>query len=162
MAIRYLKMILLICISLLGLLFAIQNLANLDQAYASLAYVMSNQDHVAYPNSAFPAITSPVLIWMALGAVLLGEFGAGFLSAKGSWDLFANRNASADVFNAAKTFGILGCGIAVVTWLGLFMAIGGAYFQMWQTVIGTGSWSGAFYMVGASGVVLIFLNMKDE
>ena len=162
MAIRYLKMILLICVSLLGLLFAIQNLANLDQAYATLAYVMSNQDHVAYPNSAFPAITSPILIWAALGAVLVGEFGTWFLAAKGSWDLFTNRNASADGFNAAKTFGILGCGVAVVTWLGLFMVIGGAYFQMWQTQIGTGSWSSSFYMVGASGLVMIFLNMKDE
>ncbi len=161
MAIRYLKMVLLICVSLLGLLFAIQNLANLDQAYASLAYVMSHQDHVAYPNSAFPAITSPILIWMALGVVLLGEFGTGFLAAKGGWDLFANRNESADVFNAAKTFGILGCGVAVVTWFGLFMVIGGAYFQMWQTEIGTGSWSGSFYAMGASAMVMIFLNMKD-
>lgn len=161
MVIRYLKIVLLICVSLLGLLFAIQNLANLDQAYASLAYVMSNQDHVAYPNSAFPAITSPILIWAALGAVLTGEFGTGFLSAKGAWDLFANRKASAEAFNAAKTFGILGCGVAVITWFGLFMVIGGAYFQMWQTAIGTGSWSGSFYVAGASALVMIFLNMED-
>jgi predicted small integral membrane protein len=161
MAIRYLKMILLICVSLLGLLFAFQNLANLDQAYATLAYVMSNQDHVAYPNSAFPAITSPVLIWVALGAVLTGEFGTGFLCVKGAWDLFANRSASADVFNAAKTFGILGCGVAVVTWFGLFMVIGGAFFQMWQTEIGAGSWESSFYMAGTSALVMIFLSMKD-
>jgi len=161
MAIRYLKIVLLICVSLLGLLFAIQNLANLEQAYASLAYVMSNQDHVAYPNSAFPAITSPLLIWAALGAVLTGEFGAGFLAAKGSWDLFAHRKASAEAFNAAKTFGVLGCGVAVITWFGLFMVIGGAYFQMWQTAIGTGSWSGSFYVAGASALVMIFLNMED-
>ena len=88
MPIRYLKITLLMCVSLQALFYAIQNIANLDQAYASLAYVMSNVDHVSYPNSAFPAITSPILIWMALTLVLIGEFGAGFLSIKGSWDLF--------------------------------------------------------------------------
>jgi predicted small integral membrane protein len=161
MAIRYLKMILLICVSLQGLLYAIQNVANLDQAFASLAYVMSNQDHVAYPNSAFPAITSPLLIWIALGLVLIGEFGAGLLSAKGTWNLFVKRGASADEFNAAKTLGILGCGVAVVTWFGLFLVFGSAYFQMWQTAIGDGSFKGAFICMGSSAFVMLFLNMKD-
>ena len=144
-----------------GLLYAIQNIANLDQAYASLAYVMSNADHLSYPNSAFQAITNPILIWMALTLVLIGEFGAGFLGTKGSWDLFINRKASADVFNTAKTAGLLACGVAVVTWFGLFLVIGGAYFQMWQTEIGGGSWSGAFICMASSAFVMIFLNMKD-
>lgn len=161
MTIRYLKIILLICVSLQALFYAIQNIANLDQAYASLAYVMSNADHISYPNSAFPAITNPILIWMALTLVLVGEFGAGFLGARGSWDLFVNRRAPADVFNAAKTVGLLGCGVAVVTWFGLFLVIGGAYFQMWQTGIGGGSWSGAFICMASSAFVMIFLNMKD-
>ncbi len=74
MAIRYLKMVLLLCVSFQVLLIGIQNFANLDQAYALVAYVTSNADHVAYPNSSFPALTSPFLIWMALGAILIGSF----------------------------------------------------------------------------------------
>jgi len=161
MAIRYLKIVLLICVALQGLLYGIQNIANLDQAFAAVAYVLSNQDHAVYPNSAFPAVTHPVLLWMALVSVLIGEFGAGILGGKGAWDLFANRNAPADVFNSAKTYGILGCGIAVVTWFGLFMVIGGAYFQMWQTQAGDASFSGSFMFMGSSAFVMLFLNMKD-
>ena len=78
MAIRYLKMVLLLCVSFQVLLIGIQNFANLDQAYASVAYVASNADHVAYPNSAFPALTSPLLIWMALGQSLSVSLEAGF------------------------------------------------------------------------------------
>jgi predicted small integral membrane protein len=126
-----------------------------------VAYVTSNADHVAYPNSAFPALTSPFLIWMALGAILIGEFGGGFLILKGTWDLFNNRNASADEFNAAKTFGILGCGVIMVTFFGLFLDVGGVIFQMWQTQIGNGSWSGSFIYMGSTAFVLLFLNMKD-
>ena len=161
MAIRYLKMVLLLCVSFQVLLIGIQNFANLDQAYASVAYVTSNVDHVAYPNSAFPALTSPFLIWMALGAILIGEFGGGFLSLKGTWDLFNNRNAPADEFNAAKTFGILGCGVIMVTFFGLFLDVGGVIFQMWQTQMGNSSWSGSFIYMGSTAFVLLFLNMKD-
>ena len=162
MALRSLKIILLLCVAMQGLFYAIQNIANLDQAFGAVAYVASNQGHEIYPNSAFPAVTNPILLWVALIAVLAGEFGAGFLGSKGAWDLFVNRKASADVFQKAKTFGILGCGIAVVTWFGLFMVIGGAWFQMWQTQAGGGAWSGSFIYMGSSAFVMIFLNMKDQ
>ncbi len=162
MAVRYLKIVLLLCVAMQGLLYAIQNIANLDQAFGAVAYVASNQGHDVYPNSAFPAVTNPILLWAALIAILAGEFAAGILGTKGARDLFVNRKASADVFQRAKTLGILGCGIAVVTWFGLFMVIGGAWFQMWQTQAGSASWSGAFMYMGSSAFVMIFLGMKDQ
>ena len=45
---------------------------NLDAAYASFAYVMSNVDHVAYAKSFMPSITNPALLWVACGAALAG------------------------------------------------------------------------------------------
>ncbi len=161
MAIRYLKMVLLLCVSFQVLLIGIQNFANLDQAYASWPMLLAMRIMLLTQIPAFPALTSPFLIWMALGAILIGEFGGGFLSLKGTWDLFNNRNAPADEFNAAKTFGILGCGVIMVTFFGLFLDVGGVIFQMWQTQIGNGSWSGSFIYMGSTAFVLLFLNMKD-
>lgn len=161
MQIRILKIVLLLIISLQGIIYGAHNIANLEQAYGSLAYVMSHQDHVAYPNSAFPAITSPVLIWIGLIIVLIGEFGSGLLGLIGVRHLWQARAASPADFKIAKKYGILGCGIAIATWLGLFIVIGAAYFQMWQTEIGDASFRGAYILVGTNAFVLLFLNMDE-
>lgn len=52
--------------------------------------------------------------------------------------------------------------MAIVVWFGLFMVLAGAYFQMWQTELGAASLAGAFQLVGASGIVLLFVNMADD
>lgn len=162
MAIRYLKIVLLLCVALQALIYALQNIVNLEQAYGAVAYVMSNQDHVAYPGSIFPSITAPALIWLALVTVLIGEFGAGLLGLKGSWDLWKAKGGDATEFNDAKTIGILACGVATVTWFGLFLVIGSTAFQMWQTEVGSGSLRDSSIFVTANLLVLIYLTMKDE
>lgn len=162
MSIRYLKIVLLLCVSFQALIYAIQNVANLEQAVGSFAYVMGGQDHVAYPNSVVPALTQPIFHWAALLIVLTGEFSAGLITGKGALNLWKERTASAADFEKAKTLGVLGCGIAVVTWFGLFMVVGSTVFQMWQTQIGDGSFRGAFYIVMSSGLVMLFVNTREH
>lgn len=162
MSIRYLKIALLLCVSLQALIYAVQNIVNLEQAIGSFAYVMGGQDHVAYPNSIIPNLTHPGFLWAALLIVLTGEFSAGVLTGRGALDLWNKRSAPAAEFEQAKTTGILGCGIAVVTWFGLFLVLGSALFQMWQTQIGDGSFRGAFYMLMSSGLVMIFVNTPER
>ena len=72
------------------------------------------------------------------------------------------RNADANSFNAAKTFGIRGAGLAVIIWFGFFSAIGGAYFQMWQTQAGAQALQGAFQYSMLNGLILVYLSMRDE
>lgn len=162
MAIRMFKIIFTAIVALQALLFAIQNVVNLEAAYQATAYVLGNQDHVAYASSIVPAITSPALIWLALTVILVGEFGAGLLAARGALDLWKNRGAAASEFNAAKHYAIIGCGVSVIVWFGLFMVMAAALFQMWQTEIGAGSYSDAFKIFTASMLVLLFLMQKDE
>ncbi len=162
MPVRILKLVLVGWISLLCLFYAAQNLANLDQAYASVAYVFSMQDHIAYPNAFGPAVTNPVLIWTALIVIIAMEFAAGLLAAKGVWDLWRARFADEVTFQVAKTYALVGTGLAVVVWLGLFSVVGGAYFQMWQTEMGSGSLAGSFWYLGKAAFVLIFVNMRDD
>lgn len=161
MPVRILKIILVAWIALLCLVYATQNIANLDQAYAAVQYVFSMDEHVVYPGAFGPAITHPLLIGFALAVIIALEYTAGVLAAKGAWDLWRARQSAAD-FNAAKTFAILGAGTAMIVWLGLFSVIGGAYFQMWQTAAGAASLEGAFQFLGMSAFVLLFVNMKDD
>ena len=162
MAIRYLKIMLVIFVSLLCLMYAAQNVANLDAAYTFVASAAGMQDHAAYPSSFGPSVSSPALVWTALAVIIVGEFAAGLLAAKGAWDLWAARRAPAAGFNAAKTCALLGCGGGMVVWFGLFGAIGGAYFQMWQTPLGSASLEGAFQFAAQIGIVMLFVNMSDD
>lgn len=162
MIIRYIKISLVFFVGLQALLYGLQNIVNLEAAYQSVAYVMSNQDHAVYSSSIGPAINNPGLIWFALIIILVGEFSAGFIALKGSLDLWKNRSSPVDDFQSAKQLGLIGCGISLVVWFGLFMVLAGAYFQMWQTTIGAASFNGAFQYFAASALVLLFLNSRDE
>ena len=162
MIIRHLKIIFVTSISLLCLFYAAQNVANLDACFQAFAYVLGAVDHQVYPDSFFPAIQSPAVIWLVLVLVVTLEFTAGLLAAKGAWDLWCVRRASAADFNGAKTFALVGCGIGIVVWLGLFGVFGGALFQMWQTEIGKGSLSDAFQFFAACAFVFLIVNSADE
>jgi len=159
--IRYLKICLVLFVALLCLMYASQNLVNLGAAYNFVADIVSMANQVVYPQSFGPAIHSPALVWIILCIIITLEIAAGLLAAKGAFDLWQARNADAETFNNAKTFAILGAGMAVVVWFGLFSAIGGAYFQMWQTELGSGALQGAFQYAVLNGIVLIFINAAD-
>jgi predicted small integral membrane protein len=95
---RILKILLVLFIGLHALVYALQNLANLEQAHAALGYVLSNQGHEAYPSSMFFVVTNPLLHWCALWLVIFGEFAVGYFGVKGAWDMFAVRKDTADAF----------------------------------------------------------------
>jgi predicted small integral membrane protein len=123
---------------------------------------MGAVDHQVYPDSIFPVVQSPAVIWLVLVIVVSLEFTAGLLAAKGTWDLWAVRKASAADFNGAKTYALIGCGLGIVVWLGLFSVFGGALFQMWQTQIGGGSLDGAFQLFVACALIFLIVKGVDD
>lgn len=162
MAIRYLKAVLVAFVALLSLMYATQNLVNLEQAYQAVAYAVGMQEHGVYPRAFGPAFAHPALVWTSLGVIVALEYAAGLAAAKGAWDLWSARRARASDFNAAKTYAVLGPGLGMVVWFGLFGVVGGAYFQMWQTQAGALSLEGAFQYAGSCALVLLFVNMTDS
>jgi len=160
--VRYLKIVLVGFVSLMCLMYATQNVVNLDAAYGFVASATSSADHRAYPSSFGPALSAPALIWSSLAIIIGLEYAAGLLAAKGFWDLWSARGAPAESFNRAKTYAILGAGMAVVVWFGLFAVVGGAYFQMWQTQLGSAALDGAFQFATQCSLVLLFINMTDR
>ena len=162
MAVRHLKIIFVVLISLLCLFYAAQNVVNLDACYQTFAYVLGATDHQAYSNSIFPAISSPVILWTLLVLVISLEFAAGLLSAKGAWDLWVVRKAPVADFNGAKTYALLGCGVGIVVWLGLFGVFGSALLQMWQTSIGAGSMDDSFQIFVSCALIFLIVNGVDD
>lgn len=161
MPVRYLKIALVASIALLCLLYAAQNLANLTAAHGFVSAAVGMENHVVYPASFGPAITSPLLAWAILFVIIAGEIAAGVVSAWGAGRLWKVRRADAATFDSAKSLAIVGAGIALLVWFGLFTAVGGAYFQMWQTELGAASLAGSFQYLASIGIVLLFVNMSD-
>ncbi|MDH3914565.1 MAG: DUF2165 domain-containing protein [Chromatiales bacterium] len=153
--IRFLKISLVGFVAFFCLMYAAQNLVNLQPAYGFVAAMVGMVDHVVYPSHVGPSVHSPALVWLMLGIIILLELTAGVLAAKGAVDLWRSRQASAEIFNEAKKFAVLGAGLAVVIWFGIFSAIGGAYFQMWQTELGTGALQGAFWYSMQNGLIML-------
>lgn len=98
---------------------------------------------------------------IAFLVIILGEFLVGALSLTGAWHLWQARKGDGASFNSAKTYAILGAGMAMIVWFGGFVVLGGALFQMWQTQIGTGSFEGAFIYGATSAFILLFVNSPD-
>ena len=156
------KCLLVLTVGLNGLFCALQNVANFRQAKDALAYVISGSGHETYPHTLFFYSNSSELHTAALIVALVGEFAVGFFGLKGAWDLFAARNGTANEFHAAKTAGVWAGGIALLTWFGLFVTIGGAFFEMWQTPMGSGSQDHAFDFAAISAITILFVYRTDD
>jgi len=159
---RLIKILLAAFVAIFCVLYAVQNIVNLQAAHGFVAYVASMADHTAYPAHFGPPITAPALTWTMLLIIIALELGAGLLAAKGAYDLLKARNATAEDFNAAKSCAMAGCGIAIIVWFGLFSAIAGTYFQMWQTEAGLNALRDASMFSVQLGVVLMILALKDD
>lgn len=159
---RSIKVLLTSFVALFCVFYALQNIVNLQAGHGFVAYVSSMADHAAYPAHFGPPVTAPALTWAMYFIIIVLELLAGMLAAKGAWDLFSARIASAEEFNAAKRFALAGCGVAVLVWFGLFGGIAGAYFQAWQTEAGLNALRDAGMFSIQHGIVLLIIAMKDD
>jgi len=159
---RLIKILLAAFVAIFCIFYAVQNIVNLQAAHGFVVYVGSMADHAAYPAHLGPPVTAPALTWIMLWIIIALEMGAGLLAAKGTYDLFRARNASADDFNSAKSYAIAGCGVAIIVWFGLFSAFAGPYFQMWQTEAGLNAVRDASMFSIQHGVIWLILALKDD
>ena len=161
MLVRVLKVGLALFIALFCIFYATQNVFNLQSAHWFVSTVLSMEGHESYPKHFGPAITSPALAWIALWIIIALEYVAGVLAVKGAWDMWRARLEPSAGFQRSKRCVMASAGVALFIWFGLFSAIGGAYFQMWQTEAGTGALQGAFWYFAGVGLVALYINQED-
>lgn len=162
MLMRYLKIILALFIALFCLFYATQNLFNLKSAHWFVSTTLAMEGHELYPGHFGPAIRSPVLAWVALWTIIVLEYLAAALAFRGAWDMWQARKEPSGDFQEKKYYVMASAGVALLIWFGLFSAIGGAYFQMWQTEAGTGALQGSFWYFAGIALVALFINQEDS
>ncbi|MCJ8190351.1 DUF2165 domain-containing protein [Sphingomicrobium aestuariivivum] len=161
MTIRFVKLLLVIGAGLQALLYALQNIVNYEAGHAAVGYVLSRADHGVYPDSIVPMVTSDGLVTLAYVTIIAFELLGGLMVLAGAVRMAQSVGGTKRAFSASKWLALSGLGLLVFTWLGLFMAIGGAGFQMWQTEVGSGSLEGAFYYAAISGLVMALVAQEE-
>ena len=144
-------------LALMHLAYAIQNVLNLTRAGEAVALVLGQAEAPVYPRSIVPSIRSPVLTWVALIMIIALQFAAGAALAFGTVQMFMAGGGSPADFAAATEWALIGCGIALLIWFGLFLTIGAALFQMWQTPLGQGAMGDAYRNGMFAGLVMLIL-----
>ena len=161
MLVRSAKVLLVLLIGLFSLLVGIDNIIDYGTNYAFVQHVMSMD--TVFPSSTLTwrAITSPALYHIGYALIIAAELLAGGLCMLGARRLWIARAATAKEFNAAKDAAVAGLVTGFALWFFGFMTVGGEWFQMWQSQ----TWNGqqaAFRFIACIGLVLIFLNQKDD
>ena len=157
---RYLKISMIAVMGVWGVLGGVGNLGGYDAGYQEVARVLA-RDGTIGPRAPFVAISSPAVIHLGLATIWLGKLLSGALCFWGAGRMWRARNATAEVFNAAKTPGLLGCGVAILVLFGAFVTVGSVYFFMWQSATGALSQQFAMGYIASIGMVALFVNMAD-
>lgn len=158
---RILKVVLLLAVAVFCLVYAVQNVVNLEAAHGFVALMASMQGHEAYAASIGPAVTAPAITWAMLALIITLELLAGACAAKGAFDLWRARREAPAAFQAAKQWGAVGCGLGILIWFGIFSAVGGAWFQMWQMPSGAAVLENASWFSLQMGVILLVVLAPD-
>jgi predicted small integral membrane protein len=161
MLVRSAKVLLVLLIGLFSVLVGIDNIIDYGTNFAFVQHVMSMD--TIFPNSTLTwrAITSPLLYHLGYAGIIGAEILAGILCIIGARRLWLQRHSSANAFNAAKDIAVAGLVLGFSLWFFGFMTVGGEWFQMWQSQ----AWNGqqaAFRFITCIGLVLLFLNQKDD
>lgn len=156
-----LKIAFAICVGLMALLYAVNNILNLEQAYGYVAYTFGQSGHEAYPSGVVPPITLPALHWLGLIVIIATELTAGVLALWGSLAMFRARQ-DLTAFAHAKGKALIGAGLGVTVWFGYFHVIASAGMQLWQTEAAPPVLGGAFQYAVFCFLTVIFLAQKED
>ena len=157
---RISKTALVAAIAFLTTLVAFGNITDYATNWAFVRHVLSMD--TIFPDSAthYRNITNPVVQTAGYLVIIAAESGTAVLCWIGVLSLLANLRDASSSFNRAKRWSIAGLTLGFLTWQVGFMAIGGEWFEMWQSTVWNGEES-AFRFHMTMIAVLIYVAMND-
>lgn len=157
---RWIKIVTVSSLALMGLLIVIGNTTNYSANYYFVEHVMKMD--TIFPDSPlqYRSIHRPWIYHAGYVIIILLELAMAWFCIQGSRDMFINRREPAAVFYDAKRKAVIGLGIGILIWFTGFEVVGGEWFAMWQS----STWNGlesANRIILFEMLVLILLFMKE-
>ncbi len=139
----------------------IDNLTYYDCNFDAVQHVLS-MDTVYRDNPLkWRAITNPFLQNLLYCVIIAWESASAILCWIGCVALAKNMGKGDELFCEAKKWAILGVGTAMMLWLIVFVAVGGEWFQMWQSQSYNGQEIGAFLFCIDALILSVLIQKED-
>src|SRR5271165_1053086 len=152
------------CAGTLALYAGLVAFGNLTDYWTNFAFVEHVLDMDQLPVGSalrWRAISSVTLHHGAYLLIIGAEIASAGLAAAGAVAMARQLRSSAQSFQAAKGFAILGLALGFLLYEGGFVAVGGEWFGMWQAR-DIDAVQSAFRVLMTMLGVLIFVTLKDE
>lgn len=161
MMLKLSKISLVFMIGIFALLVFYNNVVDYDTNFNYVQHVLSMDTIFGNQTLISRAITSSRLHHICYCFIIIIELFIGVFCTFGSIQLFLARKSPMKDFLKAKSFANIGLVLGFGLWFFAFTTIGAEWFQMWRS----NEWNGqnvAFRTVVCMGIVMIFLNQKEE
>ena len=159
--IRYSKVILMCYFSFFGLLMMFSNFTDYGSNYQYVAHILSMDTTTASEALKYRAIESPMIHHRIYWFIITLEVTYTVLCLIGTYQLYRNINASAEVFHEAKKFSIMGILAAIFIYYVCLQTVGVEWFDMDTSQ----SWNAkdwARHIVDFIFPVMIYITLKVE
>ncbi|QRK04881.1 DUF2165 domain-containing protein [Archangium violaceum] len=133
LALRWLKMLLLLMTALFASVVVFGNLTDYGSNYAFVQHVLSMDTTFEGNKLMWRAITSPALHTLAYGLIILTEAALAAFAWVGTYRLYRKLNADARAFSQAKAYGFVAYAVGLVLFFFGFIVVGSEWFAMWQS-----------------------------
>jgi predicted small integral membrane protein len=161
LAVRLAKVACAATLALYMALVAFGNLSDYGTNFTFLVQVLDMDDLSPASHIRWRAVTSPLLHQASYLLIILAEIVIAVLSALGVLAMARNLRAKGRVFDEAKKMAVAGLALGFLLYEGVFVAVGGEWFGMWQArefdAVGS-----AFRIATIMLGTLIFVSLKDE
>lgn len=129
MSLRVMKILIVISIAAWGLVNGVGNIMFYGEWIDIVGYVLAieNVQYDGQPSGR--AITSPIAAVIGYAFIYLPKFATGFLCALAAYRLWQTRNATAEIFDQAKYWFYVGCGISMFMLIFGFLVLAGGMFS---------------------------------
>ncbi len=161
MALRFAKIALVAALALYYTLVVFNNVTDYDSNFQFVRHVLMMDSTFPGNHGMWRALNQPGGHTLCYVVIILCEAAAAVLCWWGAVRLASAWRGAADGFNRAKDVAVCGLTLAMLMWLGAFLAVGSEWFLMWQSK----TWNGrepAFHMFIVTGIVLLFVVQRDQ
>ena len=156
---RIAKIVLVVMLAFLGM-SGLLNLANWDGG-RSMVEAITSMSGIPEPERPSWATANRMITILGIAFIAFGKISAGVCCAVGATRMWRARDASADAFQSAKTWALIGAAIFLTLFFGGFMYVAGIYFMGWRTELGTMSADWAFTLGASVALTTLLVLQRD-
>ncbi|HSG88106.1 MAG TPA: DUF2165 family protein [Pseudomonadales bacterium] len=159
---RIAKTLLVCSVVLWGLVGAFHNILDWSGTLGAVGAATSMATFEGGAES-WQATSSMVIVWAGALFICLSKLLTAGLCGVGATRMWAARGAGAAEFEAAKSFALTGCAVAVLMLFGGFIVIAESWFEMWRSDVMRGPvLQSAFRYGGMIALIALFVATRDD